>query len=636
MYRISLINMPFTAIEIPSIALTQLRTVVEERLGDQVRVRILYLVHDFVHYLGQEAYADLSNTTSTTGLGEWFFRQVAFPQEEDNAHEYFQRYAISSQSSGIRKGKILAKRMGLRRFMLHLLKKFQLDQEDLVGFTSMFSQNLPSFAMARLLKESNEQVVTVIGGANCESPMGPVLATRIEQLDYVFSGPALITFPQFLQHRIDGEEEKCQRIPGVFSRLNADCEHLKGRGQVGQELPIEVPVALDYDSYLDDLERNFGASVHPALPFETSRGCWWGERAHCTFCGLNGQSMAYRAMPPPKAVEYIGGLLQRYSDRCTHYEAVDNIMPKEYIEQVFPRLQVPQGVSFFYEVKADLSLSDMEVLGAAGVTQIQPGIEALSTSTLKLMKKGTTAIRNLVFLKNSIHCGVWPNWNLLIGFPGEEEDTYSRYVADFPLMHHLPPPSGAFFVRFDRFSPYHVKAQEFGLELVPYDFYRFLYPFEEDALRQIAYYFRDRNYDAPYMVGRAAWLDRISRQVERWKAHWSADGGGLKAQLCLKRRDGLSVVLDTRSGERKEIELTEAGAQLLRLLSQRGHRMADIARQAHIDPVQAEDEITRLQSQGLLFEEGGRFLSLVLEEEEAAAILARRPAAADIGLHRLT
>ena len=40
-----------------------------------------------------------------------------------------------------------------------------------------------------------------------------------------------------------------------------------------------------------------------------------------------------------------------------------------------------------------------------------------------------------------------------------------------PLLVHLPPPSGAFPVRFDRYSPYFTRAAEYGLELVPLDFY---------------------------------------------------------------------------------------------------------------------------------------------------------------------
>ena len=37
---------------LPSIALTQLKSVLEDELGDRVAVRLLYLNHDFAHLLG--------------------------------------------------------------------------------------------------------------------------------------------------------------------------------------------------------------------------------------------------------------------------------------------------------------------------------------------------------------------------------------------------------------------------------------------------------------------------------------------------------------------------------------------------------------------------------------------------------
>ncbi len=42
MYKIQLINMPFPLLNLPSIALTQLESVVEEMFGDQVSVEVSY------------------------------------------------------------------------------------------------------------------------------------------------------------------------------------------------------------------------------------------------------------------------------------------------------------------------------------------------------------------------------------------------------------------------------------------------------------------------------------------------------------------------------------------------------------------------------------------------------------------
>src|SRR5262249_27521165 len=165
----------------------------------------------------------------------------------------------------------------------------------------------------------------------------------------------------------------------------------------------------------------------------------------------------------------------RYASRVAELQSVDNILPREYLTAVLPQLETPKNVTLFYEVKADLKEREMAVMAQARVLHIQPGIEALSTTTLKLMRKGTTSFQNLKFLKHCLRYSVKAFWNLLVGFPGEPEEVYKKYYDDLPLLLHLQPPSGAFPVRFDRFSPYYTRAQEYGLKLNPCEFYEMIY-----------------------------------------------------------------------------------------------------------------------------------------------------------------
>src|SRR5581483_8515619 len=88
----------------------------------------------------------------TTGVGEWLFRQVAFPQAADNAAEYFRRYFADDASAGFR-AQMLAMREKIPDFCAKVVCDYRLAEADLVGFTSMFSQNLPSIALARLIKQ---------------------------------------------------------------------------------------------------------------------------------------------------------------------------------------------------------------------------------------------------------------------------------------------------------------------------------------------------------------------------------------------------------------------------------------------------------------------------------------------------
>ena len=69
--------------------------------------------------------------------------------------------------------------------------------------------------------------------------------------------------------------------------------------------------ALPVPNYRDYMARvqasPLGKTINPRLLFQTSRGCWWGAKQHCTFCGLNGQGMAYRSKVPRYRVPGTGG-----------------------------------------------------------------------------------------------------------------------------------------------------------------------------------------------------------------------------------------------------------------------------------------------------------------------------------------
>jgi hypothetical protein len=143
MYRICLINMPFSNLALPSIALTQLKSMVQAALGDRVTVDVLYLNVDFASYLGIELYGHLTNSGDSlnTGLGEWFFREAAFPELPDNSAQYFSRY-FPTRTPEMQKinHTFMQKRQGINEFLDRLIAAHSIDQAQMVGFTSASSK----------------------------------------------------------------------------------------------------------------------------------------------------------------------------------------------------------------------------------------------------------------------------------------------------------------------------------------------------------------------------------------------------------------------------------------------------------------------------------------------------------------
>lgn len=611
--------MPFVDVTCPSIGLAQLQDVTRRSLGDRADVKVLYLNHDFAQYMAeggrvgpQGAEGTLydyfcGNQLHNTGLGDWFFRPVAFPNVPDNTKEYFARYFPGRSPEVERlKAVLLERRSGVAAFLDSLIERHGIADSALVGFTSMFQQNAATFAMARRLKNARPDLTIVMGGANCEAPMGPEILRHVDCVDHVFSGPALKSFPSFVERHLAGDAAGTASIPGVLSRSNPNQE---GPAAMGEELDIDSDVGLDYSDFLESMERSFaGEGLQPVIFFETSRGCWWGERAHCTFCGLNGLTMEYRAMPPDRAVRLIQGLIDRYAEKSNYFFCVDNIIPTNYFKDVLPRIRAPKDATIFYEVKANLGEEEVRALAEAGVRKIQPGIESLATSTLKLMKKGSSSFVNLRLLKLCVKHRVKPQWNLLVGFPGEGEDVYEMYVRDLGRLTHLWPPDGAYPVRFDRYSPYFTKAEEYGLKLRPLDYYRLTYPFPEESLARMAYFFTDTNFSAPYIQAMLKWLGRIREKTGSWLARWN--DGALPPKLYLERRGEGAVVHDTRSGQRVEHALDARRADLLEHLETA--RPFEALRR-ELGPG-VDGDLAFLDERGLVWKEGDRVMSLVLPD----------------------
>jgi ribosomal peptide maturation radical SAM protein 1 len=300
----------------------------------------------------------------------------------------------------------------------------------------------------------------------------------------------------------------------------------------------------DYDDYFEEVSQSlYGESIVPGLPMEFSRGCWWGAKSHCTFCGLNGGTMSYRAKPPEGIAEEILSMSARYGTR--RIEAVDNILDMSYLDTVMLRLaEEEEQPSIFFEIKSNIKKSQLQRLAAAGVRWVQPGIESFDSRVLKLMRKGCTAAQNLQLLKWGRQYGVRVSWSLLYGFPGEEDAWYTEMAELLPLLAHLQP-GASFALRYDRYSPYFTAAQQYGLKLRPCEPYRYVYPLDDASLAEQVYFFDEESgsaADVPASVRPG--LHAVRRAVADWLTAWR---GEQVPTLAMYEEDDVLVVEDTRA-----------------------------------------------------------------------------------------
>jgi ribosomal peptide maturation radical SAM protein 1 len=428
----------------------------------------------------------------------------------------------------------------------------------IVGCTSTFEQIVCSVALLNRIKKRRPGFITIIGGANCDGEMAEGISSIGVGVDYVFSGESDATFPEFVRCALAG------RLPE--ERI------ISGRPWPDMDA---CPTPL-FEEFFEQRKRYTPSSRRSNskafLTYETSRGCWWGQKQHCTFCGLNAEGMVSRRKSAERVVEELAFLTRAYPTR--NIAMTDAIMPHEYFGTLLPKLSSAlPGLTIFYEQKANLTLPQVLALKESGITAIQPGIESLSSSMLQRMKKGLQAWQNLLLLRYSRITGLRLWWSILCGFPGDRAEEYTENIRLATLIHHLPPPVTLWHLMIDRFSPYFTRPSDFGIrQIEPYPAYADFLPDTVDA-RKIAYHFV-ADYDSaadtnPEIVGElaAALLD--------WRKAWSLPYHK-RPELKVELSDDVFLLLDTRglSGTKRVREIDAEEAALL-LIHQRYGKTAE-------------------------------------------------------------
>ncbi len=389
---------------------------------------------------------------------------------------------------------------------------------QMVGCSSNWEQNNCSIALINAIKKRRPDIITLMGGSNCEGEMAEGIASLSHSIDYIFSGESDLTFPDFLK------KHKAGQLPS-------------NRIIVGEPVTDLDNIPLPcYDSYFQQSRCFFGAqpSGENILAYETSRGCWWGQ---CTFCGQNGKRSRFRPKAAKKVAAELGEMNRQYPDK--RILLIDKVMPISIYNELLPLLE-QNGVTapMSCEHRPDLSFQELLDLKKANVNIIKFGIETLSSGLLKLMNKGVIAAQNISLLRHAAACGVLIDWNMLWGFPNDRLEHYQEILELLPLLHHLCPPAVFRHLSLDRFSPYFEKPQKYNIRnLRPWAVNDMVYPewadMEKLAYRFIGDYPSD-SHDHPEIIG------AISREVENWQASRK------DAKLHLKAVGYHYILQDTR------------------------------------------------------------------------------------------
>jgi ribosomal peptide maturation radical SAM protein 1 len=623
---VSLVSMPFKDLRHPPIQLGILQRCLElaSITARSYSLELAFMDHLHAKTAGGlggkpltiDHYQRVATQEFVVHLGDWIFKVPPYAEPSPDDEEYLAHVRAKGVSDDAITIAIRMKN-SVPEFLEDAANELLAGAPRIVGFSTVFQQNVASLVLAKILKARDPTMKIVFGGGNCDGLMGRAIHNCFPWVDFVIRGEGERVLVGLVRdiladEPIHPQSGLCYRIDGYSTAVLQKDE---------PQVPIdEIPTPI-YDDYFERLARTpLRSELWPevAILFESSRGCWWGAKSHCTFCGLNSSLMRFRSKPASRVAEEILSMAARY--RVLDFVAVDDIIDLHHIRELFPLLRASGAdLTLFYETKANLTKDQLHSFHDAGVNAIQPGIESLSTPILRLMRKGVTALQNLRLLKWCAEIGIMPAWNLLYGFPGEPPEEYERMTELVPSLVHLEPPM-FMPVELERFSPYFDRPTEFGIEIIgPLPHYRFLYSIAPEELSNLAYDFEYR-----YSDGRdpSIYTKGLAEAVE----HWRQVGARAFGSLTYRRGPGFLLVQDRRPGlDTADYRFDGIEAKIY-LACDAGATAADVCRQLSaegdktMDAGEIENYLQELVDVRLMYREGKSFLSLAIAVNNAAAL----------------
>jgi ribosomal peptide maturation radical SAM protein 1 len=443
--------MPWATTTRPSLALGILTSICHEA---GVPAKTIYANLDMSAKIGFEAAGRMANERCLYGLSEHLFACDMFGAKELSSDTYLEALAELALPESFKNMSYLRhlRDKVIPEFLDRLEEQILAENPSCLGLSSTFNQVMGSLAIAARIKNKRPDIQVLAGGACFDDEMGQEYHRAMPNvLDHVFMGEAEPAFREFLRRHSAGEQTK--QIPGVTYLEDGKMKLVDG-GPL-EDLSDSPPP--DYDDFFhekDRIQKETGKTFNiEFLPFEGSRGCWWGQKNHCVFCGINPELMNFREKPVERVISEMIHLAERY--RVVNLTASDYIVSRKHRKALFERLaELDLDIECFYEVRADLSKDEIATMKAAGILKVQPGIESFSTELLKLMKKGTSRMRHVQFLRWAKEYGIHLSYNILNGFPGEKAEWYTDMAAFLPQLRHLQPPlHNVHRLEMHRFSP---------------------------------------------------------------------------------------------------------------------------------------------------------------------------------------
>ena len=615
--RIALISTPWPLYNRPSIQLGALKAYLRS-IHPDLRVDASHFYLNLAKSLGYRLYQQISERT---WLAESIFAALLFPERFEVIETLFKREAGSKaviKKVGFKKITSKAKRV-----TESYINSLQWDYYVLAGFSVSLCQLTSTLYFVQRLKQKFPDLIIIIGGSTFSGTAAGNLFDIFPEVDVVINGEGELPLSQLVGClKASPRLDELPPIAGVITPKSAVFDDdMNAFNQLDNLNKLPSP---DYDDYFDSL-KSFSPvnTFFPVLPVEMSRGCWWqkstasvkGNRkiperaAGCAFCNLNLQWRGYRHKDPSRLVNEIDHLTDRYQTLAV--AIVDNVLPRKSTREAFKKMgRLKKDLRLFAEIRANTPASELEVMRGAGIQELQIGIEARSTSLLKKLHKGTSAVQNLEIMRNCEALGIVNSSNLILHFPGSEEQDVAETLRNLEFaLPFRPLQTVKFWLGLG--SPVWQNPELYGIKAV------FNHPNWSHLFPQEIFYameFMIQAYRGDIGFQQRIWRP-VFKKVAWWQKMYTALHQGPNMPPILSFRDGRDFMIITQRQYQAESILHRlVGQSRLIYLFCMQHR--SLKRICNRFPALAADKIVTflkmMVDKKLMFNENDKYLSLAI------------------------
>lgn len=309
-----------------------------------------------------------------------------------------------------------------------VLEHLQLFQPDVVGLSAMNCEAAASREIARLTKQHDPRIVTVLGGPYALHRSREILGNS--DFDWLFNGPADYTFPEALYRYYKGDELGAD-LDGFSYKKNAGELYISPTEHKVDDLdalPRPAWDLIDFDLYAN--KTCFGAMTHGngyALLF-TSRGCPY----LCSYChDIFTKKYVYQSTA--SVIADIEHIYETYG--IEEFQIVDDIFnlhkPRlvEIMQTVAERWPGKFRFSFPNGLRADiLDPREIDILCKAGTYSVALAIETVTPRLQTLIEKHLKLDRIQGVIAQFESHDVIVSGFFMLGFPTETEEEINATI----------------------------------------------------------------------------------------------------------------------------------------------------------------------------------------------------------------